>query len=352
MIWDISELLIAFLISVTTSFIVTPIIILLSKKINAVDLPDQVRKFHDGVKPTLGGIALFLGALAGLLYLQPAHPQMLSIIIGAIIIIVVGIIDDLYDMKPMYKLAGQVAAALVVIQSGIIIDKMTIPFIGTVSLGSIGIILSILWIVAVANVMNIIDGLDGLAAGVASIALLSILVIGFMDHRMLVVYLAIVIIGSNIGFLPFNFYPSKIIMGDTGSMFLGYSIAVISILGLFKNVAFFSFLVPLIVIAVPIIDTVLAIIRRKLNNESITTADRKHIHYELMNVGYSHRTSVLILYGFSVYFGILAILFNSGTMLTSLIILAASIIGIRLIMVVAGIRITVNKEEKNKVNIN
>lgn len=339
MIWNVNELIIVFFISAITSFLVTPVIIYLSKKLNLVDEPDSNRKLHKDIIPTLGGLAIFAGTIAGYIYLQPAHPQMYAIILGAVIMISVGLIDDLLELRPLYKMAGQIAAALVVVQSGLVIEKMTIPFMGTVYLEGIGIVLTVLWIVAAANVINIIDGLDGLAAGVTAIALLSILVMGFMDYRIIVVYLSLILIGSLIGFLPFNFYPAKIFMGDTGSLFLGYSIAIISMLGLFKNVAFFSFIIPIIVIAVPVFDTILVMIRRKLNDQSIATADRKHIHYELVNMGYSDRASVLIIYAFSVYFGVLAILFNSGTLLTSLIILGASLIGMKLILEIAGIKI-------------
>lgn len=337
MMWNGSELIVAFILSTVTSFLATPLIIRLAKKIGAVDQPDSNRKLHTEVKPTLGGLAIFLGVMVGFLYLQPVHPQMYAIFIGAFIMIIVGLLDDLVELRPLYKLIGQISAAIIVAQSGLVIDKLTIPFMGTVTLKGVGILLTILWIVAASNVINIIDGLDGLAAGVSTIALLSILIMGFMDARFIVVALSILLIGSNLGFLPYNFYPSKIFMGDTGSLFLGYSIGIISMLGLFKNVAFFSFVIPIIVIAVPVIDTVLVMIRRRLNNQSIAEADRKHIHYELMNMGYSHRASVLIIYGFSIYFGILAILFNSGTLLTSLLILFASIFGIKLIMEMAGI---------------
>ena len=350
MIWNVGELVFVFLISTITSFLVTPIIIYLSKKLNVVDQPNSNRKLHKEIKPTLGGLAILAGSIAGYVYLQPVHPQMYAIIIGALIMISVGVLDDLLELRPLYKLIGQITAAIVVVQSGLVIDKMTLPFIGTVYLESIGIILTILWIIAASNVINIIDGLDGLAAGVTTIALLSILVMGFMDHRVIVVYLSIMLIGSIIGFLPFNFYPSKIFMGDTGSLFLGYSIAIISMLGLFKNVAFFSFAIPIVVIAVPVFDTVLAIIRRKLNNQSIAEADRKHIHYELVNMGYSHRASVLIIYGFSVYFGVLAVFFNSGTLLTSLILLIASFIGIKLIMEIAGIKLEKPKAKVRNIN--
>lgn len=330
------ELVIAFIISSLTTLLVTPILIVISKRLNVIDRPNN-RKIHSQAKPTLGGLAIFAGVLAGFLYLQPFHEHMLAIIIGACIMLLTGLIDDLIDLKPLYKLIGQIASAIVVVSSGLIIDKMTIPFIGTVSLGGLGVIMTILWIVAASNAINLIDGLDGLAAGVSAIGLSSVLVMAILDAQVIVIYLTIILIGSCLGFLYHNFYPSKIFMGDTGALFLGYSIAIVSMLGLFKNVAFFSSLVPMIVLAIPIFDTIHAIIRRRMSNRSIASADKNHLHYELMKMGYSHRVSVLIIYAFSIFFGLMAIIFNSATLLSSFIILLIIILGVQLIAEIAGV---------------
>ncbi|WP_087973576.1 glycosyltransferase family 4 protein [Oceanobacillus rekensis] len=330
------ELITALIISALTTLLVTPLIKRFAFKINAADIPDD-RKSHDGIKASIGGLAIFIGAFAGYLYLQPEHPQMTAVIIGACIMLMTGLLDDTFDLKPIYKLLGQTAAAVVVVSSGLIIDKLTMPFFGTVYLDEIGYIITILWIVGASNAINLIDGLDGLAAGVSTIALSSILVMAIMDYRIVVAYLCIILIGSCLGFLYHNFYPAKIFMGDTGALFLGYSIAVISMLGLFKNVALFSFIIPIIVIAVPIFDTVFAIIRRAINRQGIATADKKHIHYKLLEMGYSHRTSVLIIYGFSGLFGALAITFNSGTLLTSFIVLGIALLCIQIMAELAGI---------------
>lgn len=338
--WDVTELVIAFIISCVTTIIITPIIMKLAIKVNAVDKPNKKRKMHNGVKPSMGGLAIFIGVGAGLVYLQPVHPQLNAIIIGACIMIITGILDDIFELRAIYKLIGQISAAVVVVSSGLVIEKLTMPFIGTVYLEGFGLVLTVFWIVAASNAINLIDGLDGLAAGVSAIALSSILVMALIDYRIVVVYLSIVLIGSCFGFLFFNFHPSKIFMGDTGALFLGYAIAIVSMLGLFKNVAFFSFIVPVIVLAIPIFDTIHAIIRRKINKQGIATADMKHIHYQLINMGYSHRTSVLIIYGFSVFFGIMAIVFNSATLLTSLIVLGIIVLAIQLIAEIAGITLS------------
>lgn len=335
--WDIMDLVIAFFISTAAALCVTPVIKKMAFIFGAVDQSDNNRKIHKGNKASLGGLSIFIGVACGFLYLQPMHEHMNAIIIGACIMLITGMVDDIFDLRPIYKLAGQMASALVVVSSGLVIEKLTLPFIGMVYLGDVGIVLTILWIVAASNVINFIDGLDGLAAGVSAIAITSVLVMAVMDYRVLVVSLCVVLIGSCVGFLFHNFYPSKIFMGDTGALFLGYSIAIISMLGLFKSIAFFSFIVPLIVIAIPVFDTIVAIIRRAINKQSIATADRKHIHYQLMNMGYTHRASVLIIYGFSVFFGLMAILFNSATLLTSLVVFGIIMLGIQLIAEIAGI---------------
>ncbi|MYL56471.1 glycosyltransferase family 4 protein [Virgibacillus halodenitrificans] len=335
--WNISELILAFLISCIASLLVTPLIIKIALKFRVVDKPDNKRKSHNREKPSMGGLAIFIGAAAGFIFIQPVHPQMNAVIIGACIMLITGILDDMFDLKPLYKLLGQVTAALVVVQSGLIIEKLTIPTVGTVYLDNWGILITVFWILAASNAINLIDGLDGLAAGVSAIGLSSILVMAIMDYRLVVVYLSVILIGSCIGFLAHNFYPAQIFMGDTGALFLGYSIAIVSMLGLFKNVAFFSFIVPIIVIAIPVFDTILAIIRRAMSNQGIATADKKHIHYQLIKMGYSHRQAVLIIYAFSIFFGCMAIIFNSATLLSSLVTLIVIVLGIQLIAELAGI---------------
>ncbi|WP_404455646.1 undecaprenyl/decaprenyl-phosphate alpha-N-acetylglucosaminyl 1-phosphate transferase [Virgibacillus necropolis] len=334
--FNVTELVIAFLLSSITAVLVTPLVKKLAIKIGAVDKPDK-RKTHDGVKASMGGLAIFLGVFAGLLYLQPQHEQMIAISIGAVIMLMTGILDDIFQIKPLMKLNGQTAAAIVVVSSGVVIEKITLPFFDVIYFDDFSFIITIIWIVGASNAINLIDGLDGLAAGVSGIALVSIFIMAVMDFRVTVVYLTLVLIGGTSGFLYHNFYPAKIFMGDTGALFLGYAIAVVAVLGLFKNIAFFSFVIPIIVIAVPVFDTLFAIIRRIINKQGIGTADKGHIHYRLIKMGYSHKASVLIIYGFSAYFGAMAIIFNSATLQLSLVIFGVIIIGVQIIAELAGV---------------
>ncbi|WP_102026483.1 glycosyltransferase family 4 protein [Salirhabdus sp. Marseille-P4669] len=326
----------AFVISFFITVSITPLVKILAIKVGAVDHPDQ-RKIHVGIQPRLGGLAIFIGAAIALMVIQPNHEHITELVIGAVIIVITGVLDDIYQIRPLYKLIGQLLAAILVISSGLIIEKITLPFVGVVYLDNFSYIITIIWIIGVTNAINLIDGLDGLAAGVSSIALTSILVMAILDYRAAVVYICIVLIGSNLGFLIHNFYPAKIFMGDSGSLFLGYSISVVSMLGLFKNVALFSFIIPIIILAIPIFDTAFAILRRARTGHGIMEPDKKHLHYQLLNAGLSHRGAVLVIYAFSAVFGLLAILFSNSTFTSSIVILTIIFFIVHLIAELVGL---------------
>ena len=330
------DLTIAFIIALVSTFLLTYPVKKIAVKFKIVDFPNY-RKIHKKVTPRLGGLAIFLGALLGAFYLQPRHEHLLEVFLGAIVIIITGMLDDRFSVRPIIKLIGQFIAASFLISSGLIIERITLPFIGMVDLGFISVLITVLWVVGVTNAINLIDGLDGLATGVTTIALICIFVMALIDARTIVAALSIVLIGANLGFLYHNFYPAKIYMGDTGSNFLGYMIAVVSMLGLFKNITLFSFIIPIIILAIPIFDTVFAILRRAYNNESIMQADRKHIHYQLIDSGYSHRQTVLIIYAFSALFGLLGILFSKVSFEVSFLIVALIYLLLHLFAEMAGL---------------
>src|SRR5699024_7036014 len=252
-------------------------------------------------------------------------------------IIITGLLDDRYDIRPVVKLSGQLIAASFLISSGLIIERITLPFLGVVELGFVSVLITVLWVVGITNAINLIDGLDGLATGVSTIALTSMLIMAVIDVRVAAVYLSVILIGANLGFLFHNFHPATIYMGDTGSNFLGYMIAAISMLGLFKNVALFSFIIPVIILAVPIFDTLFAIVRRAANKEGIMIADNKHIHYQLLASGFSHRTTVLIVYVFSILFGAMAILFSYASYTLTFVITFLVLVLIHFLAELAGI---------------
>lgn len=337
------QYILAFIISCLSTLLLVYPIKKMAVRFNLMDIPDK-RKVHKKPIPRLGGLAIVLGTFLGLSFIQPDHEYFFEYILGAIVITITGILDDKYTLRPIVKLAGQLLTTFILIYSGVIIERITLPFIGIVDFNpTISVMITLIWIIGITNAINLIDGLDGLASGVSTIALISIFVMALMDMRLFVAALCIVLIGSNIGFLFHNFYPAKIYMGDTGSLFLGYSIAVISILGLFKKLTIFSFVVPVIVLAVPIFDTLFAIIRRLMNKERIMSPDKKHIHHQLLAVGFSHRTTVLIIYGISSVFGLLAIIFSKASIGYLLFI---SFIWIVLIYILAEIVGLVGKEQK------
>lgn len=334
--FNFMDLGIAFIIALLSTFLLTFPVKKFAVKVGAVDLPNH-RKIHKKVTPRLGGLAIFIGTFLGMLYLQPQDEFLFEIICGAIVIIITGALDDRFTLRPIAKLTGQLIATSFLISGGLIIERITLPFIGQVELGFLSVLVTVLWVVGITNAINLIDGLDGLATGVTSIALISLFIMAVIDSRLLVAYFCIVLIGANLGFLYHNFYPAKIYMGDTGSNFLGYMIAVISILGLFKNIALFSFIIPIIVLAVPIFDTLFAILRRILSRQNIMMPDNKHIHYQLLASGYSHRKTVLILYGISAIFGVLAVIFNEATITTNLFVVLILLFLLHVLAEIAGL---------------
>ncbi|MGJ9383974.1 glycosyltransferase family 4 protein [Salipaludibacillus sp. CF4.18] len=328
--YPIHEYVIAFIISMGVALLITPYVIKISKKTGFVDLPSY-RKVHMQAMPRIGGVSIIAGVAAGLVYLQPTSQYMMPFLIGAGIIIIVGLLDDRFNIKPLYKLAGQIVASIVVVSNGILIDSISLPFVGFIEFGLWSIPVTIIWILAITNAINIIDGLDGLAAGTSAISLAALLIVAVMDGQALAVALAIIFIGSTLGFLYYNFYPAKIFMGDTGSLFLGYSIAVISIFGLLKNLTMFTVIVPFVILGIPILDTLFAMIRRFVNKQGVMTADKLHFHYKLLELGLSHRNTVLVIYGINIVFGLTAIVFSSNVLWLSLLLGILVLIGVEII---------------------
>lgn len=298
----------AFLLCFLITFFATPFVIWLSCRLGIVDKPNE-RKVHTRVMPRIGGLAIVAGAAAGLLFLPVSFPGFSGIVLGSIIIIATGLLDDIYTLPALYKLIGQMAAAVVPIASGISINKFMLPFYGEINLDVTSYIITFLWIILVTNSINLIDGLDGLAVGVSTIALTIMLSIAVAQQQYFLIGYIVILVASNLGFLVFNFHPAKIFMGDVGSLFLGYSVSLISIVGFFKGIALTSVLVPIIILAIPLSDTFFAVIRRLLNRQNIMAPDKFHLHHCLMRLGYSHRTSVLILYGVGTLSGVFAFFF-------------------------------------------
>lgn len=301
-----------------SSILITPIVKKLAFKIGATDKPNQ-RKVHQKIMPRLGGLAIYISFIIGVLVLRPETPYMGAILLGSTIIVLTGILDDIFELSAKAKLIGQIAATLVVVLwGGVQVEFINLPFTTDIlEFGFLSIPITVLWIVGITNAINLIDGLDGLAAGVSSIAIITISIMAILIPNPFVVVIGGILLASTIGFLFYNFYPAKIFMGDTGAMFLGFMIAVLSLLG-FKNVTFISFVIPLIILGVPISDTFYAILRRIVSKKPISEPDKSHLHHCLLGLGFSHRQTVLLIYAMAAFFGLVAIIFSQAKLLGSI----------------------------------
>lgn len=320
------------------SIVLTPLVKKLALTIGATDKPNQ-RKVHQKIMPRLGGLAIFVSFIIGYIFLQPANEYGNStyIIIGSFIIIITGILDDMFELSAKIKLLGQLAAAFTVVLGGVHIEMINIPFGGgQLEFGFLSIPLTILWIVGITNAINLIDGLDGLAAGVSSIALITISGMAFIMGDIFVMSMGLIVLGSTLGFLVYNFHPAKIFMGDTGALFLGYIISVLSLLG-FKSLTVISLIIPIIILGVPISDTFFAIIRRFVNKQPLSAPDKSHLHHCLLRLGYSHRQTVLIIYGIAAMFGLAAVIFSQSTVWGAIILIGVMILAIELFVEKIGL---------------
>lgn len=317
----------AFFISLIVTYLFTPVIKKLAKKINAVDLPNN-RRIHQKAVPTIGGVAIYVGVLSAMLLLTSFNGTLMGIIIGGTIILVVGLFDDIYELSPRFKLMGQIIAAIVVILFGIKINFITNPFGGMIYLGYWGIPLTLLWVVGVTNTVNLVDGLDGLAAGISAIAAFTLFFVGLQEGQVMAAIMALTLAGSSLGFLKYNFNPAEIFMGDTGAMFSGFILAAISVSGALKSAAAVTLIVPILALGVPIFDTIFAIIRRLYNGKPIGEADNGHIHHRLLALGMNQRQAVLSVYIISIGLGLMALVINGSNFQDAVVILALVILGL------------------------
>ncbi len=324
---------IAFLLAFITSFVITPYTMRLAHKVGAIDMPDK-RKVHKKPIPRLGGLAIIVGFLVSIIYLvivlsientiklngvEKYGIKLCGFLMGISVLGTTCFIDDSKDIPAIVKLLAQILAAVIVVVSGVKIDIVAIPFMeSNITLNNIfSYILTIGWIVGITNAINLIDGLDGLSSGISLISCISLLIIFATNgSSILSIILITALAGGIVGFLPFNFNPAKTFVGDVGSNFLGFSLAVISILGVAKTYTVLVLIAPLIVLGLPIFDTIFAIFRRIIKGKSLKAVfkpDKGHLHHRLMAKGYTQKQAVLILYGLSATLGMFAIiLLDSG----------------------------------------
>lgn len=290
----------AFVISLLISYFLTPVVRRIALRIGAVDQPNH-RRVNTRAVPNLGGLAVYAGLLVSLLSCG-LTTNFLAVIIGAALIVGLGIIDDLYEISSYYKLVGQILVGLYVINAGVKIE-----FIRGYYLGSWSLLVTLGWLVGTINIINLIDGVDGLAGGVTVIAGATLSIFAYQQGNLAAAGLILALIGGVLGFLPYNLNPAQIFLGDTGSMLLGFILGIGSIIGVVKSMTVISFLIPLLALGVPIADTCAAVIRRWRRGSSLFAADKNHFHHQLLKLGLTHNQVAVVIYLLSLVLGMVAI---------------------------------------------
>ncbi|MBE7031783.1 MAG: undecaprenyl/decaprenyl-phosphate alpha-N-acetylglucosaminyl 1-phosphate transferase [Ruminococcaceae bacterium] len=351
-IFIILALAVAFLIS----FSATPTVIALANKIKAIDIPKDERRIHKKPIPLIGGLAIFYGFVISVLCFAVIDRQVMGLLLGTVIIVTVGVIDDMRDLSAKLKLLFQIIAAAIVIYFGVEIDYVANPlakWFGPqyINLGLWSIPITMVWIIGVTNAVNLIDGLDGLACGVSTIASVALLSMTLLSQNLNAAIITAALAGAGFGFLPYNFNPAKIFMGDTGSTFLGFVLACISIQGIMKMYALISIAVPVLILGLPIFDTLFAIMRRIAKKKPIMSPDRGHLHHRLLDMGFSQRQTVTILYTLTSILCLTAVVMSLKDAMRGLILVFAVLLVLLVSLVVMEPKEeTVTEEKKDEEN--
>ena len=323
----LTRVLLALGLAAMISYVATPFVKKLAFKIGAVDVPKDNRRMHKTPIPRLGGLAIVISFLLCTFLFVKLDTQMQGILLGAIIILVVGVLDDCLALPALPKFFAQIAAGTIVVLHGCSVRYVTNPFSAVpIDLGWLAGPVTVFWIVLMTNAVNFIDGLDGLAVGVSGISTATMLVIALLLGEESVAVILAALLGACLGFIPYNFNPAQIFMGDTGSTFLGFILASLSIQGLFKMYAVISFMVPFLILGVPFFDVSFAVIRRLAKGQNPMTADRGHIHHRLIDMGLSQKQSVATVYMLTGVLGLAAVLLANTTETKAFILFAAVLV--------------------------
>ena len=342
-------LVLSFIVAFVITFLMTPIAKHIAYSIKAIDVPKDARRMHKRPIPRLGGLAMIFGFMVAVLCFGRLDRGLTSVLISGMIIAIMGVIDDAKALDAKPKFLVQIIAALIVVLWGELrIEVFTNPIVWfgepyLVLPMWVSVIVSVLWIVFITNAVNFIDGLDGLAAGVSAIMTVSLVFISARLGEYPVAVLGTALMGACFGFLPYNFNPAKMFMGDTGSTFLGFMLATISIQGVFKSYAVISFAVPLLILGLPLFDALFAMIRRIMKGQSPMQADRGHLHHRLIDMGFSQKQSVFILYAISGILGITAVILAESSALRAVLLLVCVII----FVIIQGILIKPGKHKED-----
>ena len=324
----IGTIIAAFAVAAVLSYFFTPPVKNFAHKVGAIDVPKDARRMHKKPIPRLGGLAIYGGFLCSILIFGQLDETMLCVLLGAAIIVALGIFDDVLALGAKLKFVVQIVAAAIPVcigdlQIGLFTNLNPLSDTPFVHLGILAVPATIIWIVGITNAVNLIDGLDGLAVGVSSIAAITMLAVALLTGNMPIAITMAALAGACIGFMPYNLNPAKIFMGDTGSTFLGYMLATVSIMGLFKFYAVISFAVPFLILGLPIFDTSNAIIRRVAAGRSPMSPDRGHVHHKLIDMGFNQKQAVAILYAISATLGLTAVVLTSSGEVKAIVLLLA-----------------------------
>jgi UDP-GlcNAc:undecaprenyl-phosphate/decaprenyl-phosphate GlcNAc-1-phosphate transferase len=335
----------AFLLALVVSLVATPFAIKIAHLIGAIDVPRDTRRIHKKPIPRLGGLAIYAGFTVSFLVFSELSPKkMIGILLGSAVIIACGIYDDTKGVTAKQKLFMQLLAAVILFAAGIKINYLSNPFDANelIRVGLFSFPLTIIWIAGITNTVNLIDGLDGLAGGVSAIAAVTLGYIAFLNGRYEVSLMTFVLAGGCLGFLPYNFNPAKVFMGDTGALFIGFILAAISIDGSLKSAAAITTLIPIIALGLPIFDTTFAILRRAVNGKPIMEADKGHFHHRLLYLGLHQREAVLMMYMITFLLGATAALFANELYTVGIVTLVITIV---IVVVPVNMAISRYKEE-------
>lgn len=336
--------LLAIIAGIAVSFAATPIVKSFAQKVGAMDVPTEARRVHDHPIPRMGGLAIFLGFIVSVFLFVDITRQMRGILLGAVVIAACGAIDDVVSLKAWVKLIIQIFAAVIAVMHGVVIEVLRSPNLMNENeylfLGALAIPVTIIWIVGITNSVNLIDGLDGLAVGVSTIASITMFVAALLVSEGNVAVILAALMGACIGFMPYNLNPAKIFMGDTGALLLGYVLSTVSVVGMFKFYAIFTFVIPLLALALPLFDTLFAIIRRLIRHQSPMHPDRGHLHHRLIDMGLNQKQAVAVLYSVSAVLGLCAVvLATTGAtrmILLGIALAAAVIVGLFITKMLKG----------------
>lgn len=331
----IKTVVFALLAAMIIAFAMTPPVRAFACKVGAIDVPKDARRVHKTPIPRLGGLAIYIGFIISVVLFADITRQIQGILLGSVLIVVIGVIDDIVALKAWQKFLGQIIAALIPVFHGVVIEIVSHPNI----FGSNSILnlydwaapVTVLWIVGITNAVNLIDGLDGLAVGVSTISSITMLIIAILLSNSGVAIILAALVGACIGFMPFNMNPARIFMGDTGALLLGFLLSTLSVVGFFKFYAIISFIVPFLALAMPIFDTASAIIRRLAKHQNPMAPDRGHLHHKLLDLGLNQKQAVFVIYVISGFLGMLAVILTSRgeirIMFTLFLLVLAVVIG-------------------------